>query len=87
MPSTRRWNALSKEYIDHCHAAGIQVFADAPFNVDVNGYRQAIEWGIDLIQTDHPLRGVAGHGTGIRRPREDARRSNQGRSDTCQRGC
>jgi len=51
-----RWNALSKAYIDHCHAAGIQVFADAPFHVDVNAYRQAIQWGIDLIQTDHPLR-------------------------------
>lgn len=51
-----RWNALSKAYIDHCHAAGVQVFADAPSHVDVNGYRQAIGWGIDLIQTDHPLR-------------------------------
>ncbi len=51
-----RWLLLSKSYIDHCHAAGIQVFADAPFGLDVKGYRQAIEWGIDLIQTDHPLR-------------------------------
>jgi glycerophosphoryl diester phosphodiesterase len=51
-----RWNALSKAYIEHCHAAGILVFADAPFNINVNGYRQAIQWGIDLIQTDHPLR-------------------------------
>jgi glycerophosphoryl diester phosphodiesterase len=51
-----RWTALSKEYIDHCHAAGIQVFADAPFYLGVDGYRQAIRWGIDLIQTDHPLR-------------------------------
>lgn len=51
-----RWNVLSKAYIDHCHAAGVQVFADAPFQVDVNGYRRAIQWGIDLIQTDHPLR-------------------------------
>jgi glycerophosphoryl diester phosphodiesterase len=51
-----RWNALSKAYIDHCHAAGILVFADAPFNINVNGYRQAIQWGIDLIQTDYPLR-------------------------------
>lgn len=51
-----RWNALSKAYIDHCHAAGIQVFADAPFFVDVKGYQRAIEWGIDVIQTDHPLR-------------------------------
>lgn len=51
-----RWNALSKAYIEHCHAAGIQVFADAPFFVDVKGYQRAIEWGIDTIQTDHPLR-------------------------------
>jgi len=51
-----RWNALSRQYIDHCHAAGIQVFADAPFIVSVNGYVRAIEWGIDAIQTDHPLR-------------------------------
>ena len=51
-----RWNVLSKAYIDHCHAAGIQVFADAPFSIDIKGYRQAIRWGIDLIQTDHPLR-------------------------------
>ena len=50
------WRVLSKQYIDHCHAAGVQVFADAPFGLDVKGYRQAIEWGIDLIQTDHPLR-------------------------------
>ncbi len=50
------WRVLSKEYIDHCHKAGIQVFADAPGNIDVRGYRQAIEWGIDLVQTDHPLR-------------------------------
>ncbi|MBI3836909.1 MAG: glycerophosphodiester phosphodiesterase family protein [Planctomycetia bacterium] len=51
-----RWNALSKQYIAHCHAAGIQVFADAPGNIDVAGYRKAIDWGIDLIQTDHPIR-------------------------------
>ncbi len=50
------WHVLSKQYIDGCHAAGVQVFADAPFTVDVKGYRQAIEWGIDLIQTDFPLR-------------------------------
>jgi glycerophosphoryl diester phosphodiesterase len=50
------WPVVSKKYIDHCHAAGIAVFSDAPFFVDVKGFRQAIEWGIDLIQTDHPLR-------------------------------
>ena len=50
------WLMVSKAYIDHCHAAGVRVFADAPFIVDVRGYRRAIEWGIDLIQTDNPLR-------------------------------
>jgi glycerophosphoryl diester phosphodiesterase len=50
------WHVLSKSYIEHCHAAGIRVFSDAPFSVDVAAYRQAIEWGIDLIQTDYPLR-------------------------------
>jgi len=48
------WRVLSKSYIEHCHAAGIQVFSDVPSFVDVAGYRQAIEWDIDLIQTDHP---------------------------------
>jgi glycerophosphoryl diester phosphodiesterase len=51
-----RWTALSKQYIESCHAAGIQVFADAPFGTPVKAYQQAIEWGIDLIQTDYPLR-------------------------------
>jgi glycerophosphoryl diester phosphodiesterase len=51
-----RWNVLSKEYIEQCHAANIQVFADAPPFIDVGSYRRAIEWGIDVIQTDHPIR-------------------------------
>jgi glycerophosphoryl diester phosphodiesterase len=50
------WNLVTKPYIEHCHAAGIQVFADAPPFVDVQGYKRAIEWGIDLVQTDYPLR-------------------------------
>ncbi len=51
-----RWSVLSREFIEHCHELGIKVFSDAPGSLDVAGYRQAIEWGIDLIQTDHPLR-------------------------------
>jgi glycerophosphoryl diester phosphodiesterase len=51
-----RWAALSREYIEHCHARGIQVFADAPYGLSVEKYQQAIKWGIDCIQTDHPLR-------------------------------
>jgi glycerophosphoryl diester phosphodiesterase len=50
------WKLLSAEYIAHCHELGIKVFSDAKGDTTINGYRQAIEWGIDLIQTDHPLR-------------------------------
>jgi glycerophosphoryl diester phosphodiesterase len=52
-----KWSALSRELIARCHAAGIQVFSDAlGFNENVDQYRRAIEWGIDVIQTDYPLR-------------------------------
>jgi len=51
------WGTLSKDMIDRCHAHGIRVFSDAlGLNENVPAYRQAIEWGIDLIQTDHPIR-------------------------------
>ena len=52
-----RWSILSKPLIDRCHAKGIQVFSDAlgP-NETVERYTQAVRDGIDLIQTDHPLR-------------------------------
>jgi glycerophosphoryl diester phosphodiesterase len=52
-----KWSALSRELIARCHAAGIQVFSDAlGFNENVEQYGRAIEWGIDVIQTDYPLR-------------------------------
>jgi glycerophosphoryl diester phosphodiesterase len=52
-----RWSALSRELIARCHAVGIQVFSDAlGFNETVEQYRRAVEWGIDVIQTDYPLR-------------------------------
>ena len=52
-----RWSILSKELIDKCHARGIKVFSDALGEHEtVEDYRQAIGWGIDVIQTDHPLR-------------------------------
>jgi glycerophosphoryl diester phosphodiesterase len=51
------WAILSRELIDRCHALGIKVFSDGIGDHErVKDYLQAIEWGIDLIQTDHPLR-------------------------------
>ncbi len=51
------WEALSKELIDRCHQGGIKVFSDAMGgNERIEAYLQAMEWGIDLIQTDQPLR-------------------------------
>ncbi len=51
------WEILSKDLISRCHALNIQVFSDALGRHErVEDYLQAIEWGIDLIQTDHPLR-------------------------------
>lgn len=52
-----KWEILSPELIDKAHKAGIQVFSDAMgFSEKVEQYQVAIRWGIDVIQTDHPLR-------------------------------
>jgi glycerophosphoryl diester phosphodiesterase len=52
-----KWGILSKELIAAAHAKGIKVFSDAlGQNETVEQYRKAIGWGIDVIQTDHPLR-------------------------------
>lgn len=52
-----RWTILSKPLIDRCHALGIKVFSDAlGLNESVEKYQRAVRDGIDLIQTDHPLR-------------------------------
>ena len=52
-----KWSALSRELIARCHEAGIQVFSDAlGRNENIEEYTRAIEWGIDVIQTDYPLR-------------------------------
>jgi glycerophosphoryl diester phosphodiesterase len=54
-----RWGVLSKELIAGCHARGIEVFSDALGRHDrLEEYRKAIRWGIDVIQTDHPVRVV-----------------------------
>lgn len=51
------WGILSRELIARCHTAGVKVFSDALDDHErIADYRQAIEWGIDVIQTDHPLR-------------------------------
>ena len=52
-----RWTILSKPLIDRCHALGIKVFSDAiGANESVERYQKAIRDGLDLIQTDHPVR-------------------------------
>lgn len=51
------WSALSKELIDRCHELGVKVFSDALGDHENAGdYFRAVDWGIDLIQTDHPDR-------------------------------
>jgi glycerophosphoryl diester phosphodiesterase len=51
------WAILSKELIDRCHARGVKVFSDAlGAHEKLEDYQRAIRDGIDLIQTDHPLR-------------------------------
>jgi glycerophosphoryl diester phosphodiesterase len=52
-----RWEILSRDLISRCHALGIQVFSDALGQHErIEEYQKAMDWGIDLIQTDHPLR-------------------------------
>jgi glycerophosphoryl diester phosphodiesterase len=52
-----RWSILSKPLCDRCHAKGIKVFSDAlGTNETIEQYQRAIRAGIDLIQTDHPVR-------------------------------
>jgi glycerophosphoryl diester phosphodiesterase len=51
------WSILSKQMIARCHAKGIQVFSDALGSHEkIEDYTRAIRDGVDLIQTDHPLR-------------------------------
>ena len=52
-----RWSILSRSLIEQCHSRGIKVYSDAlgP-NESIEKYQQAIRDGIDVIQTDYPLR-------------------------------
>ena len=52
-----KWDILSKDLIARCHEAGVKVFSDALGRHEtIKDYLQAMDWGIDLIQTDHPVR-------------------------------
>jgi len=51
-----KWTLVTREFVDHCHKLGVKVFSDAPSGLDVDAYRRALATGIDVIQTDHPLR-------------------------------
>ncbi|MBI2433275.1 MAG: hypothetical protein HYV26_10420 [Candidatus Hydrogenedentes bacterium] len=43
--------------IRRCHDLGVKVFSDAMDEHErIEDYQQALDWGIDLIQTDCPLR-------------------------------
>lgn len=50
------WDILSEELIGRCHALGIRAFSDAFDHETIEEYQQAIRWGIDVIQTDYPVR-------------------------------
>ena len=51
------WEILSADLIQRCHSRNIKVFSDAiGKHENIAQYRKAIEWGIDAIQTDYPLR-------------------------------
>lgn len=51
------WDILSQQLISDCHKLGVKVFSDAMGDHEnIDAYLQAIGWGIDLIQTDNPLR-------------------------------
>jgi glycerophosphoryl diester phosphodiesterase len=49
------WESLSAELIARCHEHGVKVFSDG-IDESVEDYFKVIGWGIDAIQTDHPLR-------------------------------
>jgi glycerophosphoryl diester phosphodiesterase len=45
------WKNFSKKFVDTCHAAGAIVIVDES---DPGCWAEALEWGTDGIQTDHP---------------------------------
>jgi len=52
-----KWQSLSRESVAACHVKGIKVFSDSlGRNETLDQYKKAIDWGVDLIQTDHPAK-------------------------------
>ncbi|MCE4562831.1 glycerophosphodiester phosphodiesterase family protein [Maribellus sp. CM-23] len=45
--------ALSKTFVEKCHANGAKVFVDEKEGTEAE-WQQILEWGTDGIQTDHP---------------------------------
>ena len=51
-----KWRILSEELIAHSHHHGVKVFSDSMGkHENMADYHQAMEWGIDCIQTDEPV--------------------------------
>ncbi len=51
------WTIVTQALVKRCHAAGVKVFSDAMGENDtIESYRKVIRSGIDVIQTDYPLR-------------------------------
>ncbi|MBL7650004.1 MAG: glycerophosphodiester phosphodiesterase family protein [Candidatus Hydrogenedentes bacterium] len=51
------WKILSEDLIRRCHDLGIKVFSDSVDDYETAAdYQQAVKWGIDVIQTDYPVR-------------------------------
>ncbi len=52
-----RCENLSCDLVSRCHALRIRVFSDVlGRHEQIEEHRKATRWGIDLIQTDYPLR-------------------------------
>ena len=48
-----RWSSLSEELISQAHKKGVKIYSDAMGEHEtIEDYREAIQWGIDTIQTD-----------------------------------
>ena len=51
------WTVLSKPLIDRCHALDVKVFSDSiGSHEQISDYQNAAEMGIDLIQSDQPVK-------------------------------